>query len=170
MTGTRAARSAGSNPPSRPIPNAQKTPSSARAGVTASWKLKPKGLADNPLNKAHDKAHPSSAPGSDHNMDSISVETTMGPGPKPMARKVASSRRRESTIAYREFDAQGRADRHDGTDEVAGEVQDGIEFLVSVFHDIALTLGLEAQGRIALDGVAERVKGRGDCNLTDTEL
>ncbi len=50
-------------------------------------------------------ATPSSAPGKANSIDSHSMETTIGPEPKPIARKVASSRRRESTIAYSEFTA-----------------------------------------------------------------
>jgi hypothetical protein len=66
--------------------------------------------------------------------------------------------------------AQRRADRHDGADEVADEVQDGVQLFESVFHDFALTLGFEVQGRIGLDGVANASKSAADCSLTDTEL
>ena len=48
VTGTRAARSAGSSPPTRPIASAQAMPISASRGVTSSRKLKPKGLTAMP--------------------------------------------------------------------------------------------------------------------------
>jgi len=105
VTGTRAALNAGRNPPIAPMASAHPTPSNARAGVTARWKLEFRGLAERPLNKAQETSAPITAPGRARTIDSDRMAAMIGTAPNPSARKVASSRRRLSTIAYSEFAA-----------------------------------------------------------------
>ncbi len=78
----------------------QMIPSQKRAGVTARGKLRLAMLAAWPLNSSHAAAAPSRAPGRASIRDSAITETSTAVPPKPMARRVAISRARESTAAY----------------------------------------------------------------------
>ena len=77
-----------------------------------------------------------------------------------MALRVASSRRRDHDGIQRVDGTQRRADGHDGTDEVADEIQDGVQLFESIFDDIALVLHVEMQRRIGPHGIAKHIEVR----------
>jgi hypothetical protein len=83
------------------------------------------------------------------------MEATIASEPKPSARNVASSRRRESTIAYNEFTAPSVAPIAMIVPTKADEVQDGVELFESFLYCFALMLDVEVQGRIGHDGIAK---------------
>ena len=122
-TGSRAARTAGNNPPRNPTRHAQPTPIASSVGVTCISKtseLTPLPSATVlPLNSAHEIAAPSSAPSSASARDSTSTDTTTPPAPKPIARSVAISTARDADgRVHRVQGGEQRPECHDAADEV----------------------------------------------------
>ena len=106
VTGTRAARSAGSSSADEPHRECPDHADPGEPGVTSSRKLKPKGLTAIRWKRAQARSTPRSAPGQ-REQDRLAEDGSDNRrvGTNPMARSVAISRRRESTIEYSEFTA-----------------------------------------------------------------